>query len=95
MEKGISPTEESESIDPIQYASERIAFGIRLIEGICLPSLNRQLGMETYHLFSKAILRSIEDGLIEDSAGHLKLTRKGILFADTVAQRFLDSSAVI
>ena len=32
--------------------------------------------METYHLFSKAILRSIEDGLIQDSAGHLKLTRK-------------------
>ena len=95
MEKGISPTEESESIDPIQYASERIAFGIRLIEGICLPSLDRQLGMETYHLFSKAILRSIEDALIEDSAGHLKLTRKGILFADTVAQRFLDCSAVI
>ena len=39
MEKGIPPTEESESIDPIQYASERIAFGIRLIEGFAYHHL--------------------------------------------------------
>lgn len=90
IENKLSPTAEREPIDLIQYTRERAAFGIRLIEGFSLESLSDHVGLDTQQLLQGAIDQSIEDDLLLLQGNHVKLSEKGILFADTVAQRFLD-----
>ena len=91
IERGESPTQEREPISLLQYAKERAAFGIRLLEGIDLNALNEHVGFDTTELLNQAIARSCSDGLISWVNGRMKLSSEGILFADTVAQRILDS----
>lgn len=90
MEQGRSPTAESEAISVEQFARERAAFGVRLLEGIDLKEFERATGIELQRLSGPAIQRCEEEGLIEQAEGRIRLTERGILFADTVASRFLD-----
>lgn len=90
IEQGESPTAEHESISLTQYTKERAAFGIRLLEGFNIEALNQHVGFDTHQFLQHAIERSIHDGLLSLKENHLKLSEKGILFADTVAQRLLD-----
>lgn len=100
---GQSPVAEDEAITVEQYARERLAFGVRLIDGIDIDTVAAESGIDLRELCSGAIARSQADGLIEQleqqeqlgqqeqqgHSGHLRLTEKGILFADTVATRLL------
>jgi len=89
IENGQSPTAESESITPLQYARERAAFGIRMLSGIDLTQLSVETEIDLWATCDSAITRSLEMNLIERIGDRLRLTEKGILFADTVASDFL------
>ncbi len=89
MEQNLSPKAESESISLIQYAKERAAFGVRLIDGFDLDLITQQVGFDVTALCSEAIEKSIQDQLVTFQNGQIQLTKKGILFADTVASRLL------
>ena len=86
-----SPVAEREAIGVVQYTKERAAFGIRLIDGIDLRALSQHVGFDTHTFLKDPIELSIDDGLLVEEGDHLRLSDRGILFADTVAQRFLDS----
>ena len=90
IENGLSPTAERESIDLHQYTRERAAFGIRLIDGFNLDLLSQHVGLDTATMLGDAIDQSIKDDLLVLESSNIRLTERGILFADTVAQRFLD-----
>ncbi len=91
IKEGRSPVAEREQIGVTQYAKERAAFGIRLIDGIDLRALSQHVGFDTQNLLKISIDRSVNEDLLVQQGSHLRLSERGILFADTVAQRFLDS----
>jgi oxygen-independent coproporphyrinogen-3 oxidase len=89
IESGQDPTAESERISPDDYARERAAFGIRMIEGIDVDAISQSSGVDLRELCGEAIDRSVEEGLLLHELNRLRLTERGILFADTVAARML------
>ena len=89
IESGQDPTAECEAISMTQYARERFAFGIRMLDGIDTGTLSDSVGLDVVDLCREAVESSIADGLLEQQAQRLKLTERGILFADAVASRLL------
>ena len=90
MESGQCPTAETEEITREQYARERAAFGVRMIDGIDLDVLTSETGISIAEICSDSIGLSISEGLVEVPSPHwIKLSERGILFADTVASRLL------
>lgn len=90
MESAESPTAERETITREQYARERAAFGVRMIKGIDLDVLKSETGVSIADICRAAITQSVDEGLVlQQSPSWIKLTERGILFADTVAARLL------
>ena len=89
MESGQSPVAESESITPLQYARERAAFGIRMIDGIDVSQLSEETGVDLHDQLDAVIDKLVVGGLLAETGGRIRLTPKGVLFADTVASEFL------
>ena len=90
MELAESPLAERESITREQYARERAAFGVRMIDGIDLAVLESETGIPLRVICREAIDRSLNDGLLlKPEPSRIKLSERGILFADTVASRLL------
>jgi oxygen-independent coproporphyrinogen-3 oxidase len=89
IESGRDPTAEREAMTLTQYARERFAFGIRMLDGIDTRALSESVGLNVLELCREAVETSIAEGLLEQQAQNLKLSERGILFADTVASRLL------
>ncbi|MCH1439421.1 MAG: radical SAM family heme chaperone HemW [Rubripirellula sp.] len=90
MESGDSPTAEREAITREQYARERAAFGIRMIDGVDLEVLESETGVPLAELCGDVINQSISEGLlVKPLPNWIRLSDRGILFADTIASRLL------
>ncbi len=90
MESAESPTAEQEAITREQYARERAAFGVRMIGGIDLEVLEYETGVSLRTVCRDAITRSLDEGLLlKPAPSWIKLSERGILFADTVASWLL------
>ena len=89
VESGQSPVAESETIDAVQYARERAAFGIRMLDGIDLEQLRRETGVDLRRLCGEAISAGRRSGLLSEAGTRLRLTERGIHFADSVAADLL------
>ena len=89
MESGECPVAESESISVEQLARERLAFGIRMIEGVDVDAIGESAGVDLRRVCGEAIDLSLSENLLCNKEGRLALTEQGVLFADSVASRFL------
>lgn len=89
MQSNQDPTAESEPISIRQYARERAAFGIRMLAGIDIDALSQATGVDLRGECGDAITKCVEEDLIQESDHRIRLTERGILFADTVASRLL------
>jgi oxygen-independent coproporphyrinogen-3 oxidase len=86
---GQSPIAESESIDRQQWACERAAFGIRMIDGVDFGIIAAETGVDVAELRRSEIARCVESGWLNASGPHYQLTAAGILMADAVAAALL------
>jgi oxygen-independent coproporphyrinogen-3 oxidase len=75
LETGRLPIAGSETLSPEQRLRERLVFGLRLIEGIHPGLLTN----------TETRRRLIDQGLLEETDGRIKLTEAGRRYADTVA----------
>ena len=89
IESGIQPTAETESISPTTHVRERLAFGIRMIEGVNVRVIARETGIDPYDLCAQAMTENEQDRFIQRHDERIRLTERGILYADLVASRFL------
>lgn len=89
VEAGVDPTAESDTLSLEQYARERAAFGIRLSDGIDVDQLSKECGFDLRNACEAAVMRRIEQGLLEQSGKRVRLTERGRLFADSVASDLL------
>ncbi len=88
-QSGVSPIQDEEPINRIQWASERAAFGIRRIKGLDVKRLHRETGIDILALRKTELSPCLEWGLVEWNEGYLRLTEKGIPLADSVSSAFL------
>lgn len=72
----------------IQIAGETAVLGLRLTEGLSAADFQRKTGFTLDELFADAIAAHCQDGLLERTATHLRLTERGRMLADFVACDF-------
>jgi oxygen-independent coproporphyrinogen-3 oxidase len=84
-----SATIESDSLSRETWARERLAFGLRMLEGISLAAISDETGCALEQLFARQIHQFCADGLIERHAGRLRLTEKGLFVSDSIVTAFL------
>ncbi len=94
VRSGIQPAASGERLSPENRAKETAAVKIRTIEGIDLDWFKMKTGFELPDLERAVLPKLTTDGLIEHleaglGAQVVRLTRKGILFCDTVSSAFL------
>ena len=94
VRSGLQPAGSSEKLSPEERAKETAAVKIRTMEGIDFDWFRKKTLFELPDLERRVLPKLIADGLIEQSkpgpAGQgVRLTRKGILFCDTVSSAFL------
>lgn len=89
VESGQDPTFETETLSPEEYARERIAFGLRMIDGVDLDQIGDAAGVDLIALCGPVIDQLTSEGLLLRQRTHLRLTEDGIRLADTVASRVL------
>ncbi|GAB5514775.1 radical SAM family heme chaperone HemW [Rhodopirellula baltica] len=89
MLAGGNATDETEAITLEQYARELAAFGVRQLDGIDLSTVHDRTSIDLDTLLAKTLSKLQSMELVTHENHHLKLTRRGILFADTVATALL------
>ena len=87
-------TAESEAISLDQYAREKAAFGIRQIAGVDLAAVASATNIDLADDLAETWENMGTAGLIARTDDHVKLTKRGLLFADTVASRILSDASV-
>jgi oxygen-independent coproporphyrinogen-3 oxidase len=90
--QGQSARENVERLAPLVLACERAAFGLRMIEGLEMNEFRRQTGFALEKLWAQEIAELLDNGLLERRGDRLRLTRRGIFFADTAAAAFVGKS---
>jgi len=86
---GQSPVVESEQLDPEDAARERLVFALRRLEGIDVNDFAAATGFIVEQLGGEELPRLIDLGLLNLTAGRLKLTRRGLLVSDAIWPEFL------
>jgi oxygen-independent coproporphyrinogen-3 oxidase len=86
---GESPVAEVEQLSPEDAVRERLVFALRRLEGIDVEQFADETGFSVTALGGDALPRLVNLGLMEATAGRLKLTRRGLLVSDGIWPEFL------
>jgi oxygen-independent coproporphyrinogen-3 oxidase len=77
-----------ERLSPAQAESDALITGLRRLVGVDVCSFERRFGRPLEEAFPQ-LARMFEDGLLEHAGDHVRLTARGLTFADTVSAAFL------
>ena len=80
---------EVDRLQAAERAAEVLAFGLRTVDGWTPELFRTATGLDYCELRGEAIGTLVADGLLEFTPSCLRPTRRGLLFADTVAERLL------
>lgn len=85
------PIEEKEILSKEQRMMEMVYLGLRKTDGIDMDAIDENLGINFHQLFAEKIKQLEEDGFILpiQPKNHCALSRKGMLFLDSIAPMFM------
>ena len=90
LEAGQSPTAQTEQLTGLAAARERLVVGMRLLRGVNLAELEAMTGVALDRTLPPATRELlIESDLIEIADGVCRLTRRGVMVSDGVAETIL------
>ncbi|PQO36966.1 coproporphyrinogen III oxidase [Blastopirellula marina] len=89
MQQGTSPVAEHEELTSQMKATELLVFGLRMLAGVHIPTFKKDTGMTPWELCGTKIDQFMELGLLNHSYERLRLTREGLLLADTICVELL------
>jgi oxygen-independent coproporphyrinogen-3 oxidase len=69
-------------------AGEFMFLGLRMTQGISIDAFSRRFGTNPDEFYSQ-ISDWIVEGLMENKDGHLKLTRRGLMVANSIFVNFV------
>lgn len=78
-----------EEINPALQYAETVILGLRLCQGISLDDIQRRFGIDLMKHYRQQVGEMVDYGLMEQSDGHIRLTRRGRLLSNEVFWRFL------
>lgn len=68
---------------------EYMLLGLRKIKGVCISHFKNKFGENPIFLFKNELNKLIEEGLLEITTNNIKLTNKGLNFANLVWEEFV------
>jgi oxygen-independent coproporphyrinogen-3 oxidase len=89
IKAGEELTEEAEELSAEDALGETMMLGLRLREGISLSAVQKRFGIDPRLFFAEPIQRLIRTGYLQQENDRVRLTYRGLLFADRVAGEFL------
>lgn len=82
---GAAPVQDVEQLDARARVGEHLMLRLRLLEGVPLDWIDQHVDAERCAIID----RHIADGLLQRTAAHVALTRRGLLLADSVISDLL------
>src|ERR1051325_1883775 len=89
LEKGVRAIESREELPPLRRAGELAAFGLRMVAGWPFDEFKHRTGFDLRREWSLELTELVHDGLAVVESDRVRLTPRGLRFADLVAERFL------
>jgi oxygen-independent coproporphyrinogen-3 oxidase len=89
LEQGQRPIEETDELSPLARAGETAAFGLRMTAGWPFAMFKELTGFDLRSEWKEEIRLLAEQSMAEVTPERLRLTPKGLRFADWVAEQFL------
>ncbi len=91
IKEGRVPIEEKELLSKEQRMMEMIYLGLRKTDGIDIDAIDENLGINFRQIFAEKIKQLEEDGYIHQimPENRYALSRKGMLFLDSIASMFM------
>jgi oxygen-independent coproporphyrinogen-3 oxidase len=83
------PTAMREELSPEALEGEAVWLGLRLLSGIDRQAHAALFGVDPVDRHAQEVGRLTNEGLVNVTGNRLRLTRKGLMFADEVGARFL------
>ena len=83
--------EEEERLVPEEQMDETVIMGLRLVKGIDIKRFEKRFKTGFIQRYEEEISRLLKEGMIVLEKGHLRLSRKGLLFSNRVMMEFLKS----
>jgi oxygen-independent coproporphyrinogen-3 oxidase len=81
---GESPVAESECLSAEDRAREMLVLGLRRTAGVSPQEFHRRTGFTITQLCGQQLGGLVEHGLVESTPGVLRLTRRGLMVADSI-----------
>jgi len=85
-----APADGFEELDRHQLMMETIYLRLRCVDGIDIRVFEEWFDADFNAMFGSAIIASQNDGFLKIMNGRCRLTRRGLLFSDSIAGRFID-----
>lgn len=90
---GRTAVDESEQLNARESAGETAMLALRLIEGLDICWFQTRTGFNPLHLFAQPIRQHLPAGRILVTPSHIRLSRAGLLIADTIIADFLAAAS--
>ncbi|MCC6671381.1 MAG: radical SAM family heme chaperone HemW [Planctomycetes bacterium] len=90
---GAPPVASAETLTREQRAAEALWLGIRRSAGVDLDAVSARLDLDVGARFAEPLARALERGWLAPEPGRARLSDAGLLFANSVAESFLESAA--
>lgn len=84
IERGESPVAEREHLDVEARARERLVLGLRRLDGVDRQTYLAATGIELDALCGKELAAFVDQGLLIDDGGRVRLSREGLLVSDAM-----------
>ena len=89
IEQKQSPVTDSEQLDPVSSAKERLAIGLRMIDGVDAQQFESTTGMSVEEILGSLAQQLQENGMLINTDGAWRLTAKGILICDWISSEIV------
>ena len=90
LESDQSPIDQTEQLAGVDAARERLVVGMRLLRGVNIAALETMTGVTLERTLPQATRKLlIESDLIQIVDGACRLTRRGVMVSDGVAEAIL------
>ena len=86
---GLSPVVSQRILSVEERVTDRLFLGLRLSDGVDLPAVERQYGVDVWRRWGRDLQLCVDAGLLYERSDRLRLTRKGMLLANEVMRVFV------
>ena len=94
IEAGHRAVEETEELTPEQLIMEAIYLGLRTFNGIDVAEFKQRFGIDFLNIYKETINDLQNEGRITAGHNRVRLTRKGMIFLDSITAMFTSQEVV-